>query len=159
MPTLKSPHKRFLVQCLAMYDTPTEAAEALLEEHGVKIDRQQAYNYDASKERTRKRMSAELVRLFDSTREMFVSEAVQIPIALRAFRLRVLAGNERKARKMGNLPLSNQTLEQAAKEVGDAYTNRKHLEHTVAVSLHPSEWTEEELRAYQKNGTIPERAK
>ena len=35
-----------------------------------------------------------------------------------------------KAESKGNMPLAAQLLEQAAKEVGEAYTNRQRLEHT-----------------------------
>lgn len=121
MASLTLPQKRYLVQRLAVFDSPSEAAEALYEEFGVRIERDQANNYDGSKEWARGRMAADLVGLFDETRTRFTAEVEAIPIARKAYRLRRLDENERRARRMGNLPLSNDTLKQAAHEMGSMY--------------------------------------
>lgn len=61
MASLTQIQKRFLVQRLATFDSPSEAAEALYEEFGVRIERQQANNYDASKSYARKSMAKGLI--------------------------------------------------------------------------------------------------
>lgn len=128
MAALTQKQKRWIVERLAVYDSPSEVSKAFFEEYGVRIDRQQVNNYDGSKGYSRKRMARKLVAHFDETRERFLEETDGIAIAHKAYRLRRLDENERKAREMGNLVLSNSTLEQAAKESGDAFTNRRVLE-------------------------------
>jgi len=55
-----------------------------------------------------------------------------IPIANKAYRLRVLQRMSMTAENMKNIGMTAQLLEQAAKEVGEAYTNRQKVEHTGA---------------------------
>ena len=66
-------------------------------------------------------MAKALIALFDETRKQFTEEVERIPIAQKAYRLRRLDENERKARRMGNLRLSNDTVRQAAREVGGQF--------------------------------------
>lgn len=63
--------------------------------------------------------------LFAATREGFKSEITEIPIAQRSYRLKVLLRIVTKAESMKNMPLALQVLEQAGKECGDMYVNRK----------------------------------
>ncbi|HDE2558368.1 TPA: DUF2280 domain-containing protein, partial [Klebsiella pneumoniae] len=53
-----------------------------------------------------------------------------IPIANKAYRLRVLQRMSTTAEGMKNLGMTAQLLEQAAKEVGDAYSNKQKVELT-----------------------------
>ncbi|WP_256345640.1 DUF2280 domain-containing protein, partial [Pseudomonas sp. F1002] len=48
-----------------------------------------------------------------------------IPIANRAYRLRALGRMAEKAETMKNMALATQIIEQAAKETGDVYVNRR----------------------------------
>lgn len=75
-------------------------------------------------------LSQKWIELFKSTRERFQSEISDIPIANKAYRLRVLDRMMNNAEKMKNIALATEIIEQAAKEVGDAYTNRQKIEHT-----------------------------
>ncbi|ELY5205580.1 DUF2280 domain-containing protein, partial [Yersinia enterocolitica] len=68
--------------------------------------------------------------LFNSTRSRFQTEISDIPIANRAYRLRALDRMATKAESMKNFAMTAQLMEQAAKEVGDAYTNRQKVDHT-----------------------------
>ncbi|MBN0588295.1 DUF2280 domain-containing protein, partial [Pseudomonas aeruginosa] len=52
------------------------------------------------------------------------------PIANKAYRLRVLQRMSTTAEGMKNLGMTAQLLEQAAKEVGDAYSNKQKVELT-----------------------------
>lgn len=130
MATLNSKHKRFIVERLACWDTPTEVQEAFREEFGIEVSRQQMWNYDASKEYSRGKMAKSLVALFDETREAFRSSTEGIPIAQKSYRLRRLDRVARLASQMKNHVLEMEALERAAKEVGEAYTNRRHVDHT-----------------------------
>jgi hypothetical protein len=63
--------------------------------------------------------------MFHDARKRFREETVEIPIANRAYRLRALGRMAEKAENMKNMALTAQLLEQAAKEVGDVYVNRR----------------------------------
>lgn len=119
--------KRFIVSSLACWDTPTQVAVAVKEEFGLEITRQQVGTYDPTKVAGRE-LSKELRALFDETRAKFKAQIDEIPIANQAYRLRALARLAQEAEKQGNRPLVAQLLEQAAKETGGAYTNRRQIE-------------------------------
>jgi len=126
MPTLTDAMKVALVQAQACYDTPTQAAEAVSQEFGIKIDRVQASKYDPTKE-SGKRLSPKLKAIFESTRKAFLETTADIPIAQQSFRLRVLQRQLQKAEQAGNQAMVAQLLEQAAKESGGAFTNRREI--------------------------------
>jgi hypothetical protein len=58
------------------------------------------------------------VDLFNVTRERFQNEISDIPIANKAYRLRVLQRMATTAENMKNMGMTAQLLEQAAKECG-----------------------------------------
>ncbi|TKR55332.1 DUF2280 domain-containing protein [Allopusillimonas ginsengisoli] len=124
MAALNDAVKRFIVQALACYDTPQQVSEAVKEEFGLEVPRQQVALYDPTKHAGRN-LSNRWRALFEATRENFKAQAGEIPIAQRAYRLRKMAQIASKAEQMRNLPLVLQILEQAAKEVGDVYVNRR----------------------------------
>ncbi len=99
------------------------------DEFGIEVSPQQCERYDPTK-RAGASLSKKYREIFDSTRAEFISDTSRVGIAHRAVRLRKLAAAIDKAEERGNLPLMAQLLEQAAKEAGDAYTNKRRLEHT-----------------------------
>ena len=124
MAKLSEAEKRFIVQALACYDTPTQVVEAVKEEFGTVMDRGHVGCYDPTKV-AGKQLAKKWRDLFDATRTAFKLDVGQIPIAQRAYRLRALQRIANKAEGMKNMPLALQVLEQAAKECGDMYVNRK----------------------------------
>lgn len=124
MAALSNEVKAFIVQALACFDTPSQVAEAVNKEFGIEISRQTAESHDPTK-RQGKNLAKRWVVLFEDTRKRFREETADIPIANRAYRLRALARMAEKVEGMRNYGLALQILEQAAKEVGDAYVNRK----------------------------------
>lgn len=124
MAALKDEVKAFIVQGLACFDTPTQVADAVKQEFDVVVTRQQVATYDPTKY-VGKGLSAKWRALFEDTRQRFREETAEIPIANRAFRLRGLGRMAEKAESMRNLALTAQLYEQAAKECGDMYVNRK----------------------------------
>ena len=124
MAKLSEAEKRFIVQALACYDTPTQVVEAVKEEFGTVMDRGHVGCYDPTKVAGRE-LAKKWRDLFHATREGFKREAAEIPIAQRSYRLRALQRMATKAESMKNMPLALQVLEQAAKECGDMYVNRK----------------------------------
>jgi hypothetical protein len=124
MAALRDEVKRFIVKQLACYDTPTQVSEAVKEEFGLDVPRQQIATYDPEKYVGRQ-LSAKWKALFIDTRKRFREEVSDIPIASRAYRLRVLGRVAAHAEKSRNMGLTVQVIEQAAKEVGDVYVNRR----------------------------------
>ncbi|GLO27628.1 DUF2280 domain-containing protein [Pseudomonas putida] len=124
MAALSNEVKAFIVQALACFDTPSQVAEAVNKEFGIEISRQTAESHDPTK-RQGKNLAKRWVVLFEDTRKRFREETADIPIANRSYRLRALARMAEKVEGMRNYGLALQILEQAAKEVGDAYVNRK----------------------------------
>ncbi|MGV3619110.1 MAG: DUF2280 domain-containing protein [Fimbriimonas sp.] len=130
MATLNRAAKLFIVERLACYDSPTDVVKAVKAELGIDVSRQQVWYYDASHPLTRQRMSEDLVAVFDMVRENFNADLGAIPIANTAYRLRKLQqlvdGLLDGTLKVP-APLIASLLEQAAKERGGAFTNRREL--------------------------------
>lgn len=124
MAALNNDLKSFIVQALACFDTPSQVVEAVKNDFGVSVTRQQVESHDPTKAAGRG-LAAKWVTLFHDTRKRFREETADIPIANRAFRLRMLDRMAVRAEGMKNMALASQLLEQAAKEVGDVFTNRQ----------------------------------
>ena len=129
MAALKGEVKAFIVQSLACFDTPSQVVESVKKEFGLSITRQQVESHDPTKANG-KGLAQKWVDMFNATRERFQSEISDIPIANKAYRLRVLDRMATSAERMKNLALTAEIIEQAAKECGDAYTNRHKFEHS-----------------------------
>lgn len=127
MATLTKRQKRFIIEHLAVWETPTDVVEAFKEEFGTKTTRQQVHNYNADSPHSRKRMAKDLEAYFDECRERFLERKQDIAIANKAYRLNELG---KILRKFNSPKVRMDALEQAAKEVGEAYTNKQKLEHT-----------------------------
>lgn len=137
--------KLVIVQSLACYDTPSQVAEAVKQEFGVEVSRMQVALYDPTKG-TGKNLSAKLRAIFAETREKFLADVSTIPIAQQSYRLRVLQRALTKVEKQGNTAMVAQLLEQAAKESGGAFTNRRELTGKSGGPLMTANVTSEELK-------------
>jgi hypothetical protein len=124
MAALKNEVKSFIVQALACFDTPSQVVEQVKQEFRIEISRQLCESHDPTK-RAGVNLAIKWQTLFHDTRKRFREETADIPIANRAYRLRALGRIIEKAEGMKNLSLALQVLEQAAKEAGDAYVNRR----------------------------------
>lgn len=127
-PNLKLPPEAqtYVVQALACFDAPTVVAEAIRKEFGVSITPQSVEAYDPNK-RAGAKLAPKWRTLFEETRQAFLEDTSKIAISHRAVRLRALQRMAEKAEAMGNIALAAQLFEQAAKEAGDSYTNRREL--------------------------------
>lgn len=118
--------KTFIVQGLACFDSPSTVAAAVKKEFGVEVSRQLVESYDPNK-----RIAVNLAKrwraLFEATRKAFLDDQSSINIAHRSVRLRKLAQQVELNESRGNSAMVAQLLEQAAKEVGNAFTNRHEL--------------------------------
>lgn len=124
--TLSDDVKTFIVQQLACYDAPSTVAKAVKDEFEVDVSRQQVEAYDPNKQ-TGRNLSERFRTLFAETRKTFLEDTASIGISHRTVRLRTLQRMALKAEEMKNLPLVADLLERAAKEMGNAYTNRREI--------------------------------
>ncbi|WP_318393197.1 DUF2280 domain-containing protein [Enterobacter sp.] len=129
MAALKPDVKAFIIQSVACFDTPSQVVEAVQKEFGLKITRQQVESHDPTKV-SGKALAKKWIDLFHATRDRFLNEVSEIPIANKAYRLRALNRMAMQTEVMKNFALASQLIEQAAKEVGDAYTNKHKFEHS-----------------------------
>lgn len=116
--------KRFVVGELACFETPSTVAQAVKERFGITVTSQTIEFYDPTK-RAGRRISKPWRQLFEETRRSFLAEAATIPIVHRSVRLRKLDRMISQAEAAQNYILAAQLLEQAAKEVGNYFTNAR----------------------------------
>ncbi|WP_175765099.1 DUF2280 domain-containing protein [Burkholderia ambifaria] len=127
MTKLNDEAKILIVRRLACFDTPKQVADAVKEEFGLDVSRQQCAAYDPTKHSGRS-LGEKWRLIFEETRRSFLADAAQVPIAHLSVRLRRLERILVEAEKRGNAVLVLQTLEQAAKEVGGTFTNKTRVE-------------------------------
>jgi len=118
--------KLYIVRSLATYETPTETAKGVQEEFGITVTKQQCEAYDPTK-KTGQDLSEEFKKEFYRIREDMNKNVNSIPIANIAYRLRRLQNFIDHDRYKDNAVIVPDLLEQAAKEVGGLYTNRKEI--------------------------------
>ncbi len=118
--------KTFIVQALACFDSPSVVAAAVKKELGLDVSRQLVESHDPNK-KAASGLAPKWRLLFEETRKAFLEDTAAIAISHRAVRLRALQRMAEKAETQGNMVLAANLLEQAAKEVGDSYTNRRQI--------------------------------
>ncbi|AWJ93403.1 DUF2280 domain-containing protein (plasmid) [Azospirillum baldaniorum] len=123
MAVLKPEVKAFIVQAVACFDPPSTVVESVKTGFGVVVSRQQVEAHDPTKVSGRG-LAERWKELFEETRKAFLEDTSAIGISHKAVRLRALNRMAAKAEGMGNMALAAQLMEQAAKECGDAFTNK-----------------------------------
>jgi hypothetical protein len=118
--------KTFIVQSLACFDSPSTVSGNVKKEYGVEASRQLVESHDPNKVAA-SGLAPKWRVLFEITRKTFLEDTSQIAISHRAVRLRSLQRMAEKAETQGNMVLAANLMEQAAKEVGDSYTNRREI--------------------------------
>lgn len=118
--------KTFIVQQLACFDTPSVVAKAVKDDFGIDIARQSVEAYDPGK-RAGVALSEAYREIFAATRKAFLMSTAEIGISHRSVRLRTLQRLAEKAERQGNMALVASLLEQAAKEAGNSFTNKREL--------------------------------
>lgn len=125
MASLNDNERRQIVQRLATYGTPTEVAEWASTEFEKDVGRKQVAHYDPTRS---DQTGQQWVELFHETRKTFNEDASRVAIAQKLWRLRQL---QKIAADSDTEPSDRlKAMEQAAKEMGEAYTNRYLLEHS-----------------------------
>lgn len=123
MAALTDDVKLFITKRLACYDTPQEVADAVMEEFGIAIDRNQTGGYDPTKAKG-KTLGKKWRDVFEHTRKKFLDDMGDLPLANPAVRVAELSKLYQNAKTRKNAVLAAAHLEQIAKEVGGAYTNK-----------------------------------
>jgi hypothetical protein len=118
--------KTYIVQALACFDSPSVVAAAVKKDMGIEVSRQLVESHDPNK-RAASGLAPKWKALFEETRKTFLEDTATIAISHRAVRLRALQRMADKAENQGNMVLAANLIEQAAKEVGDSFTNRRAL--------------------------------
>ena len=126
MTNLTDDIKVFIVQQLACHNSPSQVAEYVYEEFGIKLERGKVQKYDPTKV-AGKQLSKKYREIFEATRKAFLNETSQIPIASKSFRLRSLQRIHDNLVVKKNFAQAAAILEQAAKEVGGFYSHRNQL--------------------------------
>lgn len=126
MATLDDHAKQFIVQALACFDTPSQVVTLVKDELGIDINRQQVQSYDPTRVAGRQ-LAPKWRAIFEATRQKFLDETAKIPIASQSYRLRRLQRLHEEALQKRNAALAAALLEQAAKEMGGAFTNTRQL--------------------------------
>lgn len=124
MAALPTAVKLHINTALACFESPTQVATSVKAQFGLVLSRQRIEAWHPERV-AGAHLDAKWRDLFDNTRKRLLAELDNIPLAHRAYRLRQLGRNLERAEQIGNIPLANQVLEQAAREVGDVYMNRR----------------------------------
>lgn len=144
MARLKARHKRFIVKRLAVFDRPSDVRDELKTEYGVDVDLSQLAHYDPTTSKGQK-LAADLTELFHRTRERFLDEFTGSAVQHKAVRLRLIQEAVNKLRDMHNYPDMLEALEQAAKEMGGAFTNHRTTDVTNTDNIDWDELTDEQV--------------
>ena len=139
MARLSDKHKLFLVQQLATFATPSEARDALNKIHGVEVELDQVVFYNPETANGA-RLAQKWKDAFSEARARFKRETEDIAVANKAYRLREL---QRIIETTKSPKLKMEAMEQAAKEVGDVYTNRR--VHSGSLNVDWGALTDEQL--------------
>lgn len=105
-----------------MFDTPQTVADFVKEEFDITMTRQSIQHYDPT---VGEKPAEKWCRIFEETRAAFLKTTAEIPIANRSVRLHRLERMAIAAEKSRNYVLAAALYEQAAKEVGNLFTNKR----------------------------------
>jgi len=125
-PKLTEAARSYIVRAQACFESPSSVRDAVRREFGVEVSRQAIERYDPTKQAGRD-LGTKWAVLFETTRRAFIADTARIGIANRTVRLRALGRLAETAEASGNLVVAMQALEQAAKEMGGIFTNRREL--------------------------------
>lgn len=115
---LTEEQKAWIVVQLAMYLTPTQVCKAFEARYGFRIERDTVWVYHPDGHKKIRKWRP----LFDDARARFLEHSAAFPIADKMFRLAQLQRHYDRADEKGETRLCAELLEQAAKEMGGAYS-------------------------------------
>ncbi|MFI5229941.1 MAG: DUF2280 domain-containing protein [Gemmatimonadales bacterium] len=119
--------RTFIVTRLAWFESPTAITGMVKEAFGLELNRSTVAYYHPESSGTGERLGAEWIELFTAARAAFVKKMGKEPISRREYRLMKLQRMLDTEEDAGNIAGARAILEQAAKEVGGLFTNRREL--------------------------------
>jgi len=123
---LTAEQRLYVIQRLACFESPTAVKNGLEQIFGVEVSRQLVESHDPTKV-SGKKLAKPLRETFRQVRARFLRDLTDVPIAHRAYRLRELQRLFERDFDRGATAFAAQHLEQAAKEMGEIFTNRRVL--------------------------------
>lgn len=148
----------FVVQCLARFMTPTDILEEVKKEFGIEMGREHVRAYNPTQ---RSDVAEKWKVLFNTERAKFIADVSTIGIAHQPYRLAELQKLYHATKSPG---LKRELLEQAAKEVGGAFTNRRELSGQggapiqVETRVNRQDWAEEQVKRFMKEFKLTRKA-
>jgi hypothetical protein len=125
MASLTPEHKAFVIKRFARYEAVSDVVIALKTEYGITVTASQLYAYHPDSVGYR---SAQKWReLFYAERKAFLEGIDSIGISQKTYRLQSLHTLHAVAMRRNNVALAAQLMEQAAKEMGEVFTNRREV--------------------------------
>lgn len=115
--------KLYIVQQLACFYSPSEVAASVKAEYGFEVSRQRVHRYDPTK-KAGADLSAELKAHFEAARAALIDGTAETGIANKMVRVRWLHDMAVAAKTRGSFVVAAQLIEQAAREMGGAFTNK-----------------------------------
>jgi hypothetical protein len=140
---LTTEHKAWIVMRLARYEGNAAVRKAFREAFGLDLSYQQVNSYYPL--RADYEGAPKWKMLFEKERARFLEDVQSIGIANQNYRLQMLDEMATTAKAKGNFALAAQLAEQAAKETGGLYTNRREVKSDTRVTY--EDRTADELRA------------
>lgn len=135
---MEEKHRAWLVVRWACYGRTSEILAEFAVEFGFQVPSNRARNYDLSgirtKDEAKKRGVAKWFDLFAQSRAEFEASIGDIPIASAAYRIKKLDEMFEQALEKRNFRSAAALLEQAAKETGGMFSNRRIMNATVEVT-------------------------
>jgi hypothetical protein len=117
--------KIMIVTQLACMETPSEVRDTIEKEYGIRCNLSTIVYYDPTTAESR--LGDKWKDLFDKTRAKFLTDCGRVPIMHKAYRARMLQKLLDVEIDRKNTVGARETLEQAAKEEGGAFTNKREL--------------------------------
>lgn len=125
MADLTQEMKEAIVKAHASFVTPPDIRTMMRDDFGVDVDLRQIHGYNPTKGCFDAGQTWR--EFFDAHRKTYMNEIASHDIASPAYRIGMLDRMAKKAEKAGNMKLAAELAEQAAKEVGGAFTNERKL--------------------------------
>lgn len=120
---LTTEQQTYIIQSLACFMAPSEIIEAVREEFKVTITHANVRDYNPS---NNEQLAEKWKALYEETRRAYLKEVASIGVFHRTYRLHQIQKLYHQAGK--NIILKKELLEQAAKEVGGLFTNKRTFE-------------------------------
>lgn len=125
MTTLKDEHRRFIIEMFAAFSTLDEIEKALQDVYGLPVPKSTILRHNPDTVQGKAELGAQWKTLFADRRKHFLEDLASIPIASAAYRLGRLQKIIDDPVKSKSPPLVMDALEQAAKEMGGVFTNKR----------------------------------